>query len=92
MGKYTNIFGLSWMSDGATISCMPLVNNLVRCADVSPTVVDIHNYTDHMATGDKKDAEYLAGVIEEEIVKFDLERIYNYVLILIDQPIFKTVV
>ena len=44
------------MSDGATISCMPLVNNIVICADVPPTVVDIHNCTDHIAVGGKKDA------------------------------------
>ena len=55
MGKDANIFGLSWMSDGATASCMPLVNNLVMCADVPPTVVDIHDFTDNMYTGDKKD-------------------------------------
>ena len=53
------------MSDGATISCMPLVNNLVMRANVPPTVVDIHDCTDHMAAGGKKDAQYLAGVMEE---------------------------
>ena len=47
-----------------------MVNNIVICADVPPTVVDIHDCTDHMAAGGKKDAEYLAGVMEEEIVKF----------------------
>ena len=36
-----NIFGLSWMNDGATIYCMPLVDNIVMCADVLPMVVDI---------------------------------------------------
>ena len=43
MGKDANIFGLSWISDGATISRIPLVNNIVICADVPPTVVDIHD-------------------------------------------------
>ena len=51
VGKYSDIFGLSWMSDGATVSCMPLVNNLVMYADVPPTVVDIHDCTDHMSAG-----------------------------------------
>ena len=59
------------MSYGATISRMPLFNNLVMCADVPPAVVDIHDCTDHMAVGGKKDAQYLAGVMEEDIVKFD---------------------
>ena len=70
MEKDANIFGLSWMSEGATIFCMPLVNNIVMCADVPPKVVDIHDCTYHMAVGGKKDAEYLAGLMEEEIVKF----------------------
>ena len=73
VGKDANIFGLSWMSDGTTIDCMPLVKNLVMCADLPPMVVYIHDCTDHMAAGGKKDAEYLAGVIEEDIIKFDPE-------------------
>ena len=65
------------MSDGATISCMPLVNNIVICADVPPTVVDIHDCTDYITVGGKKDAEYLAGIIEKEILKFDPGRMHT---------------
>ena len=42
VGKDAYIFDLSWMSYGATISRMPLVNNLLICSDVPPMVVDIH--------------------------------------------------
>ena len=65
------------MSDGATISRMLLVNNLVMCDDVPPTVVDIHDCTDHMDAGGKKDAEYLAGLMEEEIITFYPERMHT---------------
>ena len=65
------------MSDGAKISCMPLVNNLVMFADVPPKVVDIRDCTDHMDVGGKKDTKYLDGVMEEEIFKFDPERMYT---------------
>ena len=58
---------------------MPLVNNLVIRAYVPPTVVDIHDWTDHMAAGSKKDAKYVDGVMEEEIVKFDPERMQTNV-------------
>ena len=75
--KDAMIFGITWMSDGATISRMPLVNTLVVCGDVPPTVVDIHDCTDHMAEGGKKDALYLAGVMQEEIEKFDKEKKYT---------------
>ena len=80
VGKDANIFGLTWMSDSATNSRMLLVNNLVICSDVPPTVVDIHDCTDHMSAGGKNDAEYLDGVMEEEIIKFDPERMHTDVL------------
>ena len=67
------------MSYGATISRIPLVNNIVMCADVPPKVVGIHDCTDHMATCSKKDAEYLSGIMEEAIFKFDPERMNTYV-------------
>ena len=79
VGKGADIFGLSWMSDDTTIYRMTLVKNIVICADVPPTVVDIRDCADHMAAGDKKDAEYLAGVMEEKIVKFDPERMHTAV-------------
>ena len=77
VGKDSDIFCLSWMSYGPKISCMLLVNNLVVCAYIAPTVVNIHDCTDHMAAGGKKDAEYLDGLMEEEIVKFDPERMHT---------------
>ena len=52
------------MSDGATIYLLPFVNNLVICADVPQIVAGIHDFTDHMDVWGKKDAEYLAGVME----------------------------
>ena len=45
MGGYADIFGLSWISDGATIYSIPLVNILVMCADIPSTVVDINDCT-----------------------------------------------
>ena len=75
--KDADIFGLPWMIDGATIYHMPLVNNLVICADVLPEILNIHDCKDHMAVWGKKYAEYLDGVMEEEMFKFDLERMHT---------------
>ena len=50
---------------------MPLVNLLVMCGDVPPTVVNIHDCTRHMVEGGKKDAKYLAEVMEDEVKKYD---------------------
>ena len=71
---------------------MPLVKNIVMCDDVPPAVVYINDCTDHIAARGKKDAEYLAGVMEEEIIKFDPERMHTNNSILMDNPIFKRVI
>ena len=41
IGKDSEVFGITWMSDGAKCFCMPLVNVLVVCGDVPLVVVDI---------------------------------------------------
>lgn len=57
-------FGFLAMGDGATIHRMPLVNELWQAGDVPPTVIGIHDCTDHMAEGGKKDAPYIANLFE----------------------------
>ena len=71
IGKYAEVFGITWMIDGETIFRMPLVNIPVMCGDVPPAVVDIHDCTGHMVEGDNKDAEYLAEVMEYELKNHD---------------------
>ena len=71
IGKYVEVFGIMWMSDGETIFRMPLVNVLVMCSDVPLTVVYIHDRTGYMVEGGKKGAEYVAEVMEDEVKKYD---------------------
>ena len=47
-------FGLSWQSDGATISRMPFFNTLAMWSKIPPTCAAIHHCSDHIGTGDKK--------------------------------------
>jgi len=37
--KEADVFGLAWLSDGATVARMPLINELAMCANISPTTV-----------------------------------------------------
>ena len=69
------VFGITWISDGATIFRIPLVNVLVMCSDVPPPVVDIHDYTGHMVEGGNTYAEYLSEVMEDEVKKYDTYKI-----------------
>ena len=64
------------MSDGEPIFRMPLVNILVMCGDVTPAVVDIHDCTAHIIEEGKKDAEYLAEVMEDEVKVLYLQIMY----------------
>lgn len=70
-------FGLSWLSDGATISRMPLINTLAMCSNIPPTCAAIHDCSDHIAEGGKKDASFIAGLMVESVLKYDPSRMYS---------------
>ena len=72
--READIFGLTWLSDGATIARMPLINILGLCADTPPTCVAIEDCTGHMTQGGKKDAVYIASLLEEVILPYDPDR------------------
>ncbi len=69
-----DVFGLSWLSDGATISRTPLINVLGLCADTPPTCVAIKDCSGHMSVGGKKDVEYIANLLEDVIVPYDPDK------------------
>jgi hypothetical protein len=53
------------LSDRATIARVPLLNILGFCADSPPTCVAIEDCTGHMTQGGKKDATYIADLMED---------------------------
>ena len=67
-------FGLAWIGDGATVKKMPLVNVLVTCGEVPPTVIAINDCTGHMAAGGKKDASFIAKMFHSDVDKYDKEK------------------
>jgi hypothetical protein len=72
--RESDVFGLSWLSDGATIGRAPLINVLGLCADTPPTCVAIKDCSGHMSEGGKKDAEYIANLTEDIIVPYDPDK------------------
>jgi hypothetical protein len=58
--KGADLFGLSFLGDGATVKRMPLMNILAACADTPPITVSIQYCTKHLQQGGKKDASYIA--------------------------------
>ena len=47
--READVFGLAWLSDGATIAWMPLINILGLCSDNPPTCVSIKDCSGHMS-------------------------------------------
>ena len=70
-------FGLTFLGDGATIKRMPLCNVLAMCGDNPPVLIAIHDCTGHMASGGKKDAEYIAGLFEEKVAEYDPKKVFT---------------
>ncbi|KAL3769143.1 hypothetical protein ACHAWU_001211 [Discostella pseudostelligera] len=70
--KNAHIFGLAFLGDGATIKKMPLINVLAMCgSSAPPTTLLIKDCTDHMASGGKKDAPYIADLFEAKVNELD---------------------
>ena len=72
--KEASIFGLTWLGDGATIKQMPFVNCLAISGSTLPIVVAIQDCTDHMASGGKKDAPYIAKLFEDRVEEYDRDK------------------
>lgn len=66
-----DVWGLSWMGDGATVKRMPFINCLGMSGDSPPVVVGVNDCTDHMASGGKKDAPYLAELYQNYVEEYD---------------------
>ena len=47
--KEEDVFGLVWLSDGATVARMPLINVLAMHANISPMTVAITDCSDHLS-------------------------------------------
>ena len=75
--KQALLFGLTILGDGATIGRTPLTNVLGLSADTPPTVVAIDDASDHMASGGKKNAEYMAQVFAERVELYDPDKLFT---------------
>jgi hypothetical protein len=67
------IFGVTVFGDGATIKSFPLVHILAAGVNNPFALLDIADCTDHCSSGGKKDAPYIAGLVEPWIVKMESE-------------------
>ena len=66
-----NIYGLSFLSDGATVKKIPLMNFLMIVVHCPAAVLDIMDCTDWMLAGGVKNATYIATIARSLIKKID---------------------
>jgi hypothetical protein len=69
--KSASTFSLCWLSDGATIVKTPYINILGFHGAVGPSPVAIEDCHDHMFKGGKKDASYIATLMDAVIAEYD---------------------
>ncbi len=50
---------------------MPLLNMMVMCGDVSPIILSIWDFNDHISECEKKNATYIAEMFEEKVNEID---------------------
>ena len=73
MGSDANTYGLSLLSDSATVGGAPLLNILGVNPNSRPVCLDIVDSTDHLVKGGKKDARHIARYMIRAIKKVDPE-------------------
>lgn len=55
----TNVFGISWLGNCATIKHALLLNVCVVCKNLPPTLMTIFDCTEHLIAGGKKDTKII---------------------------------
>ena len=61
------VMGTSWLGDGATIGKAPLVNIMGAAGGIPPLVVGIHDCTQQLVEGGKKDARFIAELFKDHM-------------------------
>ena len=67
----SKIYGVSVFGDGATIAKIPLINVLGASPNNSFALLDIIDCTSEMASGGKKTASYIAGLLKPVIKRIE---------------------
>ncbi len=84
-----NLFGLSWIGDGATIERMPLLNMLAMCRSKTPGVIAILKlYWSHGGWW-KKDAEFVISFFQSKVDEFDPGKTLTNTSFLMGQQMFR---
>ena len=71
LNSQADIFGIVIYGDGATVARTAVINVLASGVKITNACLEIHDCTDQLADGGKKDSEYIANLISRHIDKID---------------------
>ena len=57
-----------------------LINTLAMCSNIPPTCAVIHDCSDHIGEGGKKNVSFVAELLVETVLKYDPTELYTDVL------------
>ena len=69
LGFEAEIFGTALFGDGATIKRVPLINILASGGNCPSGLLEIVDCSKHMASGGKKSADYISGLMKPHVEK-----------------------
>jgi hypothetical protein len=72
--KQAKVFGISVFGDGATIKKVPLMNFLASSPNNLCALLEIVDCTSKMASGGKKSAQYICGLIKPIISRIEMTK------------------
>ena len=79
--KESEIFGLNFFGDDATMLCTLFINTLVSGVHDETGLLEIDNYIGHVAKGFKKDAECITKLFIPRMERMDPEKLVVLIFI-----------
>ena len=71
LSENSDVFGSQTMGDGTTIKKMPLFNVLAATYGCETIVSVVHDVSEHLAAGGKKDASQILDILQRQTHTFD---------------------
>ena len=90
--KEAYVFGLLFLDDGATISQIILINNLVSGEDLPVTVLELVDCQVHLAGGIKKDRSFICCIFLENMVVIDPDKSLTDIIRFMDLHMYNLLV
>ena len=84
------VFGINFLGDSATLKRMPFINTILLSANMSPVVLEIHDFLEHMDTGGNLDAPYIAAILLHHLTIIDKKKNLTDLILLTERQMSRS--